>query len=71
MIIQKIWTPERKAAEMRLYRAQCRIRCLEANLDRVDPDQFDALMAQLEAAQTELSAAVIDKCQIAIGQASW
>jgi hypothetical protein len=31
---------------------------LEANLDRIDPEQFDELMIQIEAARNELSAAV-------------
>lgn len=36
-----------------LYRAKCRVKCLEAKLLRIEPEEFDALMAQLEAAKSE------------------
>lgn len=51
------WTEEKKAAELRVYRARCLLRCLEANLDRINPEQFDELMTRIEAARNELSAA--------------
>ena len=35
-------------AERMLYQAQCRVRCLEANLDRIDPEDFEPLMESLE-----------------------
>ena len=41
--------------------AECRIRCLEAGLERIDPDDlgtFERSMRQLSAAQEDLSAAV-------------
>lgn len=42
------------ALERRRYRAECRVRCLEANLDRIDPQEFDVLMDSIEAAQAEM-----------------
>ncbi len=42
-----------KAKRLR-YRAQCQVRCLEANLDRIDPEDFEPLMASLETARREL-----------------
>jgi len=48
------WPQEVKEAEKRLYRANCRVRCLEAALDRCDPEDFDDLMAQIEEAQEEV-----------------
>lgn len=45
------------AAERRRYRAACKVRCLEANLTRIDPQEFDQLMDQLEAAREEAKAA--------------
>lgn len=51
------WPQEVKDAEIRLYRAKCRARCLEAALDRCDPEDFDNLMTQIEDAQKEVWAA--------------
>lgn len=51
------WPQERKDAEARLYRAACRLRCLESSLDRTDPEDFDDLMVQIEKAVEEVSAA--------------
>lgn len=51
------WSDELKAAEQRRYRAECKVRCLTAALDRVDPGSFESLMDQIEAAQRELQAA--------------
>ena len=42
------WSEERKAAERRHYRLACRLRCLEAALDRTDLQDFDALMDEIE-----------------------
>lgn len=36
-----------------LYRAKCRVKCLEAKLLRIEPEEFDALMVQLEAAKND------------------
>lgn len=58
------WSPERKDAERRVYRARCLVRCLEANLDRIDFDQFDDLMVRLEAAYAELHAAAIARASL-------
>lgn len=55
------WPDELKEAERRRYRAECKVRCLTAALDRVDPGGFDALMVQIEAAQQELQAAAEHK----------
>ena len=51
-------SPELQEAERQCYRAQCRVRCLEANLDRITPDEFEPLMAALEVANIELEAAI-------------
>lgn len=57
------WPQEKKDAELRVYRARCRLRCLEANLDRIDLDQFDELMVQIESARMELhEASVANLC---------
>ena len=50
-----------RSAEWRRYNAECRIRCLEAGLERIDPDDlgtFERTMKQLSAAQEDLAAAV-------------
>ena len=54
------------AAERRRYRAECKVRCLEANLERVDPREFDQLMDQLEAAQEEARAAFSEWCALQV-----
>lgn len=51
------WPEELKETERRRYRAECRLRCLTAALDRVDPTEFDSIMAQIEATREELYAA--------------
>ena len=51
------WPQELKDAERRRYRAACRVRCLEASLDRIDPAEFDQMMDQLEAAIVEAQTA--------------
>lgn len=51
------WPEELKEAERRRYRAECKLRCLTAALDRVDPVEFDSLMAQIEATREELYSA--------------
>lgn len=51
------WPPELQEAEKRRFRAECKLRCLESNLDRISPAEFDALMDQIEATQEELYAA--------------
>lgn len=71
MICCEAWHQERKDAELRVYRARCRLRCLEANLDRIDFDQFDDLMAQIEAARAELQAAVNAKIMVATAMGCW
>ena len=58
------WSNERKEAEDRIYRARCRVRCLEANLDRIDYEEFDSLMAQIESARVELRAAITAKIML-------
>ena len=57
------WSDELKEAERRRYRAECKVRCLTANLDRTEPGNFDALMSQIEAAQKELQDAAARKFQ--------
>ena len=56
-VYDSTWSEEPKAAERLRYRAECKVRCLTSALDRVEPTGFDALMNQIEAAQTELQAA--------------
>lgn len=51
------WPDELKEAERCRYRAECKLRCLTAALDRTPPEAFDALMAQIEQAQRELQQA--------------
>lgn len=48
------WPPELQEAERRRYRAVCRVKMLEAQLDRIGPEEFDQLMEQIEAAQAEV-----------------
>lgn len=48
------WPPELQEAEQRRYRAVCRVKMLEAQLDRIGPEEFDQLMEQIEAAQAEV-----------------
>lgn len=48
------WPNELKELSLRHYRAECRVRNLEAAITRIDPCEFDALMDQLELAQQDL-----------------
>lgn len=57
------------ALERRRYRAECKVRCLEANLDRIDPREFDLLMEQLEAAQEDAKAACLALCALQVQNA--
>lgn len=61
MAWRSTWPKERHDAELRVYRAQCKLRCLEANLDRIDYEEFDELMSAIEATRAELHAAIDDK----------
>jgi len=45
---------ELREAERMLYRTQCQVRCLEMNLDQIDPENFEPLMESLETAHLEL-----------------
>ena len=54
------WPDALKDLSRRHYRAMCRLRCLEAALDRTDPDDFDALMNQIEATQQEVYTLAVD-----------
>ena len=47
------YVAELREAERLTYRAQCWVRCLEANLDRIAPEDFEPLMESLEAARRE------------------
>ena len=51
------WSEELKEAERQRYRACCKVRTLEASLDRIDISEFDDTMAKLEAANSEVLAA--------------
>ena len=55
-------------AERRQYRAACKVRCLEANLTRITPQEFDQLMTQLEAAKAEAQAQAQQNAQNAASQ---
>ena len=55
------WSDELKQAEQRRYRAECKVLCLTAALDRTPPEAFDELMRQIEQAQQELHCAGNDK----------
>ncbi len=54
MMDREYYVAELREAEQLLYRAQCRVRCLEANLDRIDPEDFEPLMDSLEAARRDV-----------------
>ena len=62
------WPEELKEAERRRYRAECKLRCLTSALDRVDPVEFDSVMAQIEAAREELYAASSAKLGVLLKQ---
>ena len=57
-------------AERRQYRAACKVRCLEANLTRITPQEFDQLMTQLEAAKEEVRAAFLEWCTLQNAEAA-
>lgn len=48
------WPDALKDAERQRYRACCKVRCLEASLDRIDWSEFEAVMNELEAARAEV-----------------
>lgn len=48
------WPPLLKEAERRNYRAECKLRCLTSSLDRIDPEDFDQVMDQIEEARKEV-----------------
>jgi len=50
---------ELENAERITYRAACKVRCLEANLTRIEPEDFERLMDELETARREASTAVL------------
>ena len=54
------WPDALKDLSRRHYRAMCRLRCPEAALDRTDPDDFDALMNQIETTQQEVYTLAVD-----------
>lgn len=47
------WPDELKEAERTRFRAECRLRNLTAQLDRVPPSEFDALMDLIEKARED------------------
>lgn len=58
------WPQELQEAERRRYRAACRVKMLEAQLDRIRPEEFDRLMDELEAAQAELHEAGVEMLRL-------
>lgn len=50
-------SPELLEAERQHFRAECKLRCLTSALDRTNPEDFDVLMVQIEAAKDELQSA--------------
>lgn len=61
------WPEELKEAERRRYRAECKLRCLISALDRIDPAEFDGLMAQIEQARAEVQKAGAEKIRLLLG----
>lgn len=49
------WPEELQKAEQEKYRLSLKIRCLEANIERADYDDFDRLMSELEATQQQIN----------------
>lgn len=47
-------SPELKELKRKLDRAVYRVKCLEANITRIDYREFDALMDELENAQAKV-----------------
>lgn len=45
------WPPELLEADRLNYRAECKLRCLTACLDRTEPEDFEQVMDQIEAAK--------------------
>lgn len=62
------WSEELKEAELRRYRAECRLRCLTSSLDRIDLAEFDGLMAQIEQARAEVQKAGAEKIRLLLGE---
>lgn len=58
------WPPELQEVERRRYRAECKVRCLEASLDRISMAEFDSVMNQIEAAQSELYSAALEALRL-------
>lgn len=48
------WPEELKAAWRRVNRLQCKLRCLNSNVEKIDYEDFDELMCELEKTQQEL-----------------
>lgn len=63
------WPDEMKELSRKHYRALQRIRNLEAYITRVDPDEFDAVMADLENAKAEAinAGAAFTRCNLKWG----
>ena len=55
-----------QAQVMPLYRAECRVTCLEAMLKRIDYSEFDSVMEKLEAAKEEVQHINITKLDLAL-----
>lgn len=53
------WPEELKELNRAHYRACCRVRNLESYIERVDPDDFYSVMAELERAREEVYATAI------------
>ena len=64
MLWCEAWSQEKKDAELRLYRARCKLQCLEANLTRIDIERFDELMILIEEARMELHAAFMANLKV-------
>ncbi len=60
--------PELREAERRCYRLQCLIHCLESNLARISPEEFEPLMDKIEAAHEELEIAAYQKLILTQGK---
>ena len=48
------WPDDLKEVSRECYRLYCRVRNLEANIERVPPRDFDAVMGDLEQAREKL-----------------
>lgn len=56
--------PELREAERRCYRLQCLIHCLESNLERIPPEEFEPLMDKIEAAYEEMDVAIYQRFRL-------